>query len=168
MFVNTAEFPATFGPARGRFDYSPLRAMLAVLLAAAALFGLRELEALRDRVAQVLNERVTTDFARRASHVGLYRGEVVAAGLRIGESQEWIIHLEQRNHHRVVRAKLQVRVWMPETDIASTPSPTVTYLGGGNYRLNDVRITRPGWWNVALVVNARAGVDSLAFNVRLQ
>jgi len=167
MFTSTAEFPATAGVSRRPFDAPSLRGVITLLIAAAILFVLRGSEMLSDRVTQALRENAITDFGRRTSHGGLYRGDVVDAALRVGESQQWIIHLEQRNHRRVAHAAVQARVWMPETGVESTVNSAATYVGGGNYRLNDVRFTRSGWWNIALVVDAGAGVDSLAFNVRL-
>jgi hypothetical protein len=56
---------------------------------------------------------------------------------------------------------------MPETQERSPIRPTARYIGHGNYRLDSLCFSRPGWWNVALVVDGRAGVDSVAFNVVL-
>lgn len=167
MLTSTAEFPAAGSAGLRHFQARGLYALATLLAAAAVLFALHKADVLRDHVTQALLESPITDFGRRTSHSGLYRGEVAAASLRVGEPHQWIIHLEQRNQHRLAHAAVRVRVWMPETGIESSVNPAATYIGGGNYRLEDVRLTRSGWWNIALIVDGRAGVDSLAFNVRL-
>lgn len=51
---------------------------------------------------------------------------------------------------------------MPETG-EHGPSITARYVGHGNYRVDGLVLSRPGWWNVALVIDSRAGIDSVAF-----
>lgn len=34
-----------------------------------------------------------------------------------------------------------------------------------DYRVDGLRFSRPGWWNVAQVIVGRGGVDSVAFNM---
>ena len=56
---------------------------------------------------------------------------------------------------------------MPETGIRSPRRPTAQYIGHGDYRIDSVYVSQPGWWNVALVIEGRMGRDSVAFNVVL-
>lgn len=164
MFTSTAEFPAA-GVARApRFAIRMPRALILVALAAVMTFTVRATRAADDRAISV---GALTDFHLRPSHGGLYRGEVAEATVRIGESNQWVVRLADRGHRRLAHANIGVRVWMPETGVESPNRPAATYVGDGRYRLDGVRFPRGGWWNVALVVDGRAGVDSLAFNVRI-
>jgi hypothetical protein len=49
--------------------------------------------------------------------------------------------------------------------VRSPVVPTVRYVGGGDYRIDNVVFAKAGWWNVALVIDGKRGADSLAFNV---
>ena len=169
MFTHTAEFPVAAAGTRITNERRAWNALPVLFAGVAMLCALRAASLLINPAPRerefTIPEGVVTDFGRRLSHSHRYRAEVTAAAVRVGEPQRWVIHLEQRNGRRVAHAKLQTRVWMPETGLESAIRPTATYIGNGEYRLDDVRFTRPGWWNVALVVNAAAGIDSLAFNV---
>lgn len=104
----------------------------------------------------------------RPSHNRLYTAEVVdKTSLKVGEGAAWTIHLTQRNHRRVAYANVIATVFAPLTDEHVFRKPTAHYLGGGNYRVEGIDLPHAGWWNVALVIDARAGVDSVAFNVIL-
>jgi len=171
MFTNTAKFPIAAGGhhrwAEGVRWHTPIY----WLIVASVLCALRATSLLIDRGLHgqeiVIPPSVVTDFAQRSSHGGLYRGEVTAATARVGEPQRWIVQLRRRNGRRLANADVQVRLWMPETGIESVVRATGTYIGGGIYRLDPLLFTRPGWWNVALVVTGSSGIDSLAFNVRM-
>jgi YtkA-like len=110
------------------------------------------------------------DFGRRASHNGRYNAEVVSTRSTpaVGMPQSWTVSISRRNHRPVAHARLGVRTWMPETGERSAALATAHYVGGGRYVINDVSFSRPGWWNVALVIDGVAGTDSLAFNVRFR
>jgi hypothetical protein len=68
---------------------------------------------------------------------------------------------------RVAHARVNVEAWMPETGERSPLHPAAHYVGNGNYRVDSLCFSRAGWWNVALVIDGRAGTDSVAFNVVL-
>ena len=161
--TNTAEFPTPRHASRPDLE---ARSALGVLLACTALVLALHLPTATAGEAAARPAVAITDFALRRSHNGLYRGEMAAAAVNSAEPHEWLVRLEQRNHRRLAHAKVHARLWMPESDIEAPTQPTVTYLGDGNYRLDNVLLPQSGWWNLALVVDARAGVDSLAFNLR--
>jgi hypothetical protein len=111
---------------------------------------------------------LVASLQRRNSHNGLYSAEVVATTpLVAGTAQSWTLRVTPRDLRADAPARLEVDVWMPETGERSAVRPTVNYLGAGNYRLDGITLSRPGWWNVALVVSGAAGTDSVAFNVVL-
>ena len=137
---------------------------------AAAAYG-----ATRGDVAAPAPARVTssagptglvTSFGRRTSHNGRYAAEVIAhSPVAIGAPQSWTVHVDARSH-RVAHASVSARAWMPDVAQASTGAPAhVRYEGHGNYRIDSLTFSRPGWWNVALVIEAGRGTDSLAFNL---
>ena len=108
---------------------------------------------------------VVTSLGERRSHNGHYSAEVVETSpIVIGAPQSWTVHLSRRNR-RVSHATVSAEAWMPVAGERSVVRPTVTYVGSGDYRIDDLRFDRAGWWNVALVIDGRAGTDSVAFNV---
>jgi len=170
MFAHTAEFPIASGA--GRITRRAVsRNVLHVLIAAAVLFAYRTI--VQSSEATAHNERITlpagavTDFALHTSHGGFYRANVIAATIQAGTAQRWVVRVEGRDHRRVAHADIRTRVSMPETGIESAMHPAARYIGRGEYQLDGVLFTRPGWWNVALVVDGRRGTDSVAFNVRI-
>ena len=56
---------------------------------------------------------------------------------------------------------------MPETGERSPTTASASYIGGGRYAIYPIRFSHPGWWNVALTIDGRAAVDSVAFNLIL-
>ncbi|TIW70579.1 MAG: auxin-binding protein, partial [Mesorhizobium sp.] len=47
-------------------------------------------------------------------------------------------------------------------------SPQATdYLGEGRYRIDGVKFTMSGWWQLHFGISAAAGSDSVVFNVVL-
>ena len=139
------------------------------LFAAAALRG-----ADRPEDASITSKVATSDapasgfvtsLGDRRSHDGIYSAEVVSTSpIVIGATQSWTLHLSRPNR-RVSHATVSAEVWMPETGERASMRPSVTYVGAGDYRIDDLRFDRAGWWNVALVIHGRAGTDSVAFNV---
>lgn len=104
----------------------------------------------------------------RPSHNARYRAVVDAAALvAIDTAQRWVIRFTTRHRRRVAHADISARVWMPDTDVRTADAIRGRYLGAGRYEFRDIRFTQPGHWNVALVIDGAAGVDSLAFNVVL-
>ena len=107
-------------------------------------------------------------FHRRGSHHGRYAAEVVAATpLTTGADQSWTIRLTDSDELPLANARVSAVAWMPETGKHSATHPSVRPVGGGDYRIDGLVFARAGWWNVALVIDGRSGVDSVAFNVVL-
>lgn len=104
----------------------------------------------------------------RPSHHARYQAVVDAAALiAVDTAQRWVVRFTTRRMRRVANADVSARVWMPDTGVLSARNIRGRYLGAGQYEFRDIRFTQPGHWNVALVVDGTAGVDSLAFNVVL-
>ena len=41
------------------------------------------------------------------------------------------------------------------------------YLGGGQYRIDGIKFSMTGWWTLHFNISAKAGSDSVTFNVVL-
>jgi hypothetical protein len=178
MLARTGEIalPPVVDLARGKRRQLVLSAAVVLL----ALGGLRSIttEKIDARAANTITPPsmaldpsvAFVDFGLRASHNGRYNAEVVSTRSTpaVGMPQSWTVSISRRNHRPVAHARLAVRTWMPETGEQSAVLATANYVGAGRFVIDDVSFSRPGWWNVALVVDGVAGTDSLAFNVRFR
>jgi YtkA-like protein len=174
MFAHTGELPISGRQERPSWHAPSLStSLLAVLLTASTLsferaWRVASIARAESSASASVRPGVVTSFGYRASHNGRYHAEVVSVPpLSVGESQRWTIRLTRRNHRRLAAAHVTTNVWMPETGARSLVRPRVSYLGGGRYAIDGVALSRPGWWNVALVIQGRAGTDSVAFNAVL-
>ena len=170
MFAHTQELPLRGWPAPPSRRHTSLStSVLAVLLAASALCATRAWR-LGDSVraespALTAPPGLITSFGNRASHNRRYHAEVVSTTQPVvGEEQRWTVQLTRHDHRRVAGARVSAEMWMPESGERSPIRPSVSYLGGGRYAIDGVYPSRPGWWNLALVIEGSAGTDSVAFN----
>ncbi|HET7189579.1 MAG TPA: FixH family protein [Gemmatimonadaceae bacterium] len=169
MHLQLGFAPANRTGQRSRHPLWPVMvvALPVALFAAAALRGVERPAVISSNSAAMTSDAsgIVTSLGERRSHSGRYSAEVISTSpIVIGATQSWALHLSRRNR-RVSHATVSAEAWMPETGQRSAVRPTVTYVGGGDYRIDDLRFDRAGWWNVALVIDGRAGTDSVAFNV---
>ncbi len=165
--------PAQSAPSRTSRTARRLAIVMAGIAVSACSWAL-----MRERVTNAAASIVTaaiaeaplafTSFDRRSSHNGRYTAEVTSVSPDAADTlQAWTIHLARRKR-RVLGARIGVEVWMPDSALQSPLRPSVHDLGGGNYRIDRLSFPRAGWWNVALVITARFGTDSVAFNLARQ
>ena len=176
MYTSDMHLQLGFAPANrtGQRSRSPLWMALAAalpvaLFAAAALRSADHPAVISSTPAATTSDArasgFVTSLGERRSHNGFYSAEVISASpIVIGAAQSWTVHLSRRNR-RVSHATVSAEAWMPETGERSAMQPSAHYVGGGDYRIDDLRFDRTGWWNVALVIESRAGTDSVAFNL---
>ena len=81
--------------------------------------------------------------------------------------QTWTERVTRRNHRRVGHPGVAARVWMPESGAHSPVRPAVRSGAAGRYDVESIVLSESGGWNVALVVEGPACVDSLPFYVVL-
>ena len=93
------------------------------------------------------------------SHNRLYRASLRPFG------NEWTLRLETSNHEPVSGATLVMHPWMPEAPTVNAHRPLVIADRDGVYRVEGLRLDRPGWWNMKLEVTSAGKTDSLAFNI---
>ncbi len=106
-------------------------------------------------------------FSPLESHFRRIRGELVAYSptLTVGVTQRWTVRLETLAGESVSAARVEVDAYMPESAERLQPSPVARYLGAGQYKIEGLRFSKRGWWNVGLAVHYSGGTDSLAFNL---
>ena len=57
---------------------------------------------------------------------------------------------------------------MPQHNHGLPTSPQATdYLGDGRYRIEGLKFTMTGWWQLRFAISAPAGSDTVVFNVML-
>jgi hypothetical protein len=94
------------------------------------------------------------------SHNGVYRASMTAS-----TNSQWTIEIETASGTRVPNASLALESWMPDEERFVAVHPRVSELAEGRYRVDGLRLDRPGWWNVKLAISTASGIDSLAFNL---
>ncbi len=168
MFAHTEELPLRGWPARPSWSRPSLSSSaVAVLLAASMLSGVRAWQLATSAPAETVMVQPGTivSFGNRASHNRRYHAEVLSTiQPKVGEQQRWTVRLTRHDHRRLAGARLSAELWMPESGARSPIRPSVSYMGGGRYAVDGVYLSRPGWWNLALVIEGSAGTDSVAFN----
>ncbi|RRH98124.1 auxin-binding protein [Mesorhizobium tamadayense] len=88
--------------------------------------------------------------------------------IRQGELQSWLLTLKTAAGAPVEGAAITVSGGMPQHNHGLPTSPQATdYLGGGRYRIDGVKFTMSGWWQLRFAISAAAGSDSVVFNIVL-
>ncbi|TIW19825.1 MAG: auxin-binding protein [Mesorhizobium sp.] len=88
--------------------------------------------------------------------------------IRQGELQSWLLTLKTAAGAPVEGAAITVSGGMPQHNHGLPTSPQATdYLGEGRYRIDGVKFTMSGWWQLRFAISAAAGSDSLVFNIAL-
>jgi hypothetical protein len=57
--------------------------------------------------------------------------------------------------------------WMPTHEHGSSDIPVITYLGKGQYRIDEINFTMPGDWDVYLKIRDGGKEDTAVFNVNV-
>ena len=88
--------------------------------------------------------------------------------IRQGELQSWLLTLKTAAGAPVEGAAITVSGGMPQHDHGLPTSPQATdYLGDGRYRIDGIKFTMSGWWQLRFAISAAAGSDSVVFNIVL-
>ena len=87
---------------------------------------------------------------------------------RLQEFQSWRLHIEDARHQPVTGAALTVSGGMPQHGHGLPSRPRVEELGSaGDYRVDGLQFTMPGWWEVKVYVSKDRIGDFAVFNVFL-
>lgn len=94
--------------------------------------------------------------------------EPEAGRIRRGELHSWLLTLKTASGAPVENAAIDVSGGMPKHMHGLPTSPQATdYLGEGQYRIEGLKFTTSGWWQLRVAISAAAGSDTVAFNVVL-
>jgi hypothetical protein len=96
----------------------------------------------------------------RGSHDGRYT--VSAAPI---DADSWTVQVNTASGGAISEARVYAFASMPESDRTSPMHIRAIESGNGSYRVDGLKLDRPGWWNIALVITSPIGTDSAAFNV---
>lgn len=111
------------------------------------------------------------DLARsKNSAKGLYALSIApeAGEPKQGDMHAWVVTVTTRQGAPVEGAAITVEGGMPEHAHGLPTSPQATaYLGDGRYRIEGVKFSMGGWWQLKLGVTAPAGADEATFNLVL-
>lgn len=111
------------------------------------------------------------DLARaKTSLKGLYSVAIApeASEPKQGDLHSWIVTVTTRQGTPVDNASFTIGGGMPEHAHGLPTSPEATaYLGDGRYRIEGMKFSMIGWWQLKFGITAPAGVDEATFNLVL-
>lgn len=111
------------------------------------------------------------DLARKKNSAkGVYALTIApeAGEPRQGELHAWVVTVKTRQGAPVEGAQFSIGGGMPEHAHGLPTSPQATaYLGEGRYRIEGVKFSMGGWWQLKLGIAAAAGTDEATFNLVL-
>jgi len=88
--------------------------------------------------------------------------------VRQGELESWLLTLKTKAGESVEGAAIAISGGMPQHNHGLPTSPQATdYLGDGRYRIEGLKFTMSGWWQLRFAISAAAGSDTVVFNVVL-
>jgi hypothetical protein len=85
-----------------------------------------------------------------------------------GELQSWTITVKTAGGQPVSDAVIKVDGGMPEHNHGLPTAPEVTdNLGEGRYRIEGIKFSMGGWWELRFDIASPAGSDTVTFNLVL-
>jgi hypothetical protein len=111
------------------------------------------------------------DLSRaKASEKSLYQVAIEPENgpLQMGVLHSWVLTLKTAAGQPVEDASITIDGGMPQHGHGLPTSPAVSAnLGGGKYRVDGMKFTMSGWWELRFAITAPAGSDNAVFNVTL-
>lgn len=142
--------------------YGIWRYGLAVLGLAAVLTGILAVAYLHGRTQE-------PDLSRsKATANGLFVAAIrpQSGTVRFGDLQSWQLTLTTKAGLPVENAAIDISGGMARNNHGLPTSPQVAgYMGQGHYRIDGVKFTTGGWWQLRLTISAAQGSDSVVFNI---
>jgi hypothetical protein len=88
--------------------------------------------------------------------------------IKQGELHSWIVTVKTPDGKPVDDAKIAVGGGMPDHNHGLPTSPEMTqHLGNGRYRIEGMKFSMSGWWELKFDISSPAGSDSATFNLVL-
>jgi hypothetical protein len=126
----------------------------------------------REEAQKLRQDPLTTlDFGKsRVTREGRYRVTVQRPDdVPLNAFQTWVVHVETMDGKPVTGASLTINGGMPQHghDLPTRPRMTKE-LGNGDYRVEGIQFSMPGWWEFQVRVDREAAADTAIFNLALQ
>ena len=94
--------------------------------------------------------------------------EPLPGTIKVGELHSWLLTVRTAAGAPVENAAIDISGGMPRHSHGLPTSPQATdYLGEGRYRIDGVKFSMSGWWQLRFGISAAAGSDSVVFNIVL-
>jgi hypothetical protein len=88
--------------------------------------------------------------------------------IKQGELHSWILTVKTPDGKPVEDAKITVGGGMPDHNHGLPTSPQMTqHLSDGRYRIEGMKFSMTGWWELKFDISSAAGSDSATFNLVL-
>jgi hypothetical protein len=111
------------------------------------------------------------DLARaKLSENGLYQVAIAPEAEAIEQNalHSWVLTLSTPQGGEVEGATIAVGGGMPQHRHGLPTAPQATeYLGEGRYRVEGVKFSMSGWWELSFDISSPAGMDKVTFNLVL-
>jgi hypothetical protein len=86
----------------------------------------------------------------------------------INQMHTWVLHIDNTDGQPVEQAVIRIGGGMPDHGHGLGTAPQVTEeLGGGDYRVEGIKYSMPGWWTMTFEITAAGQTDSVTFNLVL-
>lgn len=109
------------------------------------------------------------DLARaKVSEAGLYQVAIAPEAEPIEQNalHSWVLTLSTPQGETVEGATITVDGGMPQHRHGLPTAPQATeYLGEGRYRVEGVKFSMSGWWELRFDISSPAGTDKVTFNL---
>ena len=88
--------------------------------------------------------------------------------IEIGPLHAFILTVATQDGQTVSEATIEIGGGMPDHDHGLATQPEITAaLGEGRYRVEGVKFTMEGWWQLRFDISTAAGDDAVVFNIVL-
>lgn len=115
--------------------------------------------------------KLELDLSRsRTTANGLYVAaiEPEVPEIKQGELHTWILTVKTVDGKPVDGARIAVGGGMPDHNHGLPTSPEATQqLGEGRYRIEGMKFSMSGWWELKFDISSAAGTDNVTFNLVL-
>jgi hypothetical protein len=111
------------------------------------------------------------DLSRsRTTASGLFAAaiEPEVPDVKQGQLHSWVLTVKTPDGKPVDDARVEIGGGMPDHNHGLPTSPQVTqHLGEGRYRIEGMKFSMSGWWELRFDISSAAGSDSVTFNLVL-
>jgi hypothetical protein len=133
----------------------------ALIAVAAVIFSYRHMMAMPDNL----------DLARtKLSESGRYQVAIAPEAEPVEQNalHSWVVTLATPQGAAVEGATIAIEGGMPQHRHGLPTAPQATeYLGDGRYRIEGVKFSMSGWWELRFEIASPAGDDTVTFNLVL-